>query len=422
MASKTTTPGYISGNVTSPVMGPTGAVRCYIHDSVQGGGISLVYKPANAVQALEYAFSLCQTLANVRSLVDLVGTLGEGAATRVKPGTDINAHMEQLATQTTPTVQAPKVDAPAPAPAPVPTTGFDLSALEGMDRERATRWLGVQWTADTVAKLAERAKMPNPGIGEFVRQVKALAAGQPINTPAPAPKAAPAPAAPVVSKPTPAPVATQTVTVGLPTCYDGVEAMSEDAVKALASKLGVAIDGYSLKSAKALVWNAVVDARADALKAGKPAPTQTVTVPAPAPKPIPVAANQAAAVAKVLSNAVSAPTVPTSYAMLVKSGGETLKALATTYGVTLETGGKGVYTRNCTLVWDAIQKAGKPVPTATLNPAVSALQSAPAPVVKPAPAPAVYAKGTILVADGKGGVRVATEDDVFGAMAQWGAK
>jgi hypothetical protein len=412
MASKTTTPGYISGNVTSPVMGPTGAVRCYIHDSVQGGGISLVYKPANAVQALEYAFSLCQTLANVRSLVDLVGTLGEGAATRVKPGTDINAYVEQCDQNSVPVAPAPKVDAP--------TTGFNLSALEGMDRERATRWLGVQWTADTVAKLAERAKMPNPGIGEFVRQVKALAAGQPIN--APAPKAAPAPAAPVVSKPTPAPVATQTVTVGLPTCYDGVEAMSEDAVKALASKLGVAIDGYSLKSAKALVWNAVVDARADALKAGKPAPTQTVTVPAPAPKPIPVAANQAAAVAKVLSNAVSAPTVPTSYAMLVKSGGETLKALATTYGVTLETGGKGVYTRNCTLVWDAIQKAGKPVPTATLNPAVSALQSAPAPVVKPAPAPAVYAKGTILVADGKGGVRVATEDDVFGAMAQWGAK
>jgi hypothetical protein len=351
--------------VTSPVKAADGVVKLYVHDSTSGP-IGLIYRPANAVEAMEYAMSLCPDTATLDSVLDIGSEFGVKRAAALKLGT--------------PTVQAPAtvtVPTPAPAPAPVkaPTTGlkpFDLSALQGMDAERAGRWMASKATQSSVEALCQHYGMAPATVVEYTRQLAAIAAGKPV---------APAPA-PVVKAPAPAPA-----DIGLPPCYEAVHGMTEDGVKALCGKLGVAV-GTSMNTTKALLWNAIVDARQAADKA--PAPVVAVAKQAPVVK------------------ATGTVPMPDSYKALLSLGADGVKSLATTLGVTLPDTGK--FTAKAGLVWNAIQAKGTPAPV------VVAAQVAPAPVVK-APAPTTYKAGMILVADGKGGVKLATEADIFSPVA-----
>ena len=102
-------------------------------------------------------------------------------------------------------------------------------------------------------------------------------------------------------------------------------------------------------------------------------------------------------------------TLPTTYKGLCKLGKDTVEAIAVAKGVAVC--GLG-YGEMCGAVLAKI----KPVAAAkTVKPTTAAK------TVK-ADAPATYPAGTVLIADGKGGFRLATEADLWAALESMTAK
>lgn len=311
------------GKVGTPEKGANGSVKVYVHDTMSGGGVGLIYRPANMVELGDALYSMVgdgdtRTLETVRTLLV---ELDEKAAFRAaKTATPVDAP-----------IPAPVVK-PAPVAAPVVAFGkADVMALKGMSVKRAGVWTGHRWTEVDMAHNLKTGGYtgPMPTLPVFVAALLAASKGDE--------KAAP------VSKP--APVATVAQTVAAPV----------------------------VKAAPAVV-------------------------------------------AKVLADAVAAPTpVATGkvYASADELKGDDVKALASKLGITLVEG-RGAFMKNRATVWAAYKAA--PVATVTVankpaTPApVSVPQNTPAPVSK------TFKAGTLLVADGKGGVRIATDADILAAM------
>lgn len=126
-------------------------------------------------------------------------------------------------------------------------------------------------------------------------------------------------------------------------------------------------------------------------------PTAQTVKPADAP----AVESKPAAVKASKSKPVALP-MPTTYREMVSGGAEHVHALAKQLKV--ETAGKP-WAKLCSAVW-AAAKGTPAAPTTNDKPATA----------KPASKCETYAAGTVLIADGKGGVRVATEADLWASL------